>query len=94
VTDSVPNAAPRQRNAYFISSDAAFRDRYEATAGWSRVRAGNVTVEGGWRIYSSGPGLYINVLLSHALGVRRIFGDRITKPLLPSSLGALRLAMD
>jgi cellobiose phosphorylase len=94
VTDSVPNAAPRQRNAYFSSSDAAFCDRYEANAGWSRVKAGTVTVEGGWRIYSSGPGLYINVLLRDALGVRRIFGDRVRKPLVPNGLGTLQLATD
>ena len=34
VTEQVANAAPRQRNAYFSSSDAAFLDRYEASATW------------------------------------------------------------
>ena len=34
VGDVLPNAAPRQRNAYFSSSDAAFRDRYQASAEW------------------------------------------------------------
>src|SRR6266487_1406685 len=52
VTERVANAAPRQRNAYFSSSDAAFPDRYEASAAWSRARAGTIAVEGGWRIYS------------------------------------------
>ena len=33
-----------------------------ASAEWPRVRAGEVAVDGGWRIYSSGPGLYTNVL--------------------------------
>src|SRR5205823_11094295 len=37
VTGRVANAAPRQRNAYFSSSDAAFADRYEASSEWSRV---------------------------------------------------------
>ena len=30
VTERLANASPRQRNAYFSSSDAAFPDRYEA----------------------------------------------------------------
>ena len=92
VTERVANATPRQRNAYFSSSDAAFADRYEASAGWARVKAGTIPVEGGWRIYSSGPGLYMNVLIRHALGIRRCFADPIDQPLLPGALGALRLA--
>jgi 1,2-beta-oligoglucan phosphorylase len=94
VTERVANAAPRQRNAYFSSSDAAFADRYEASAAWSRVKAGSVAVEGGWRIYSSGPGLYVNVLIGYALGVRRAFGRRVNEPVLPASLCALRPASD
>jgi cellobiose phosphorylase len=94
VTERVANAAPRQRNAYFSSSDAAFSDRYEASAAWSRVRAGTIAVEGGWRIYSSGPGLYVNLLIRHALGIRRVFGDRVNEPVLPSAQSALRLASD
>ena len=76
VTEAVANAALRQRNAYFSSSDAAFADRYEASAQWPRVKAASIAAEGGWRVYSSGPGLYINVLLGHALGGRRVFGER------------------
>ena len=91
VTERVANAAPRQRNAYFSSSDAAFADRYEASAAWSRVKAGSIAVEGGWRIYSSGPGLYVNLLIRHALGIRRVFGERINKPVLPSAQSAARL---
>ena len=30
VTERLANASLRQRNAYFSSSDAAFRDRYQA----------------------------------------------------------------
>lgn len=92
VTERVANAAPRQRNAYFSSSDAAFADRYEATDAWARVRAGTVAVEGGWRVYSSGPGLYVSLLIGHALGIRRAFGDRIDAPVLPGAIGGLRLA--
>ena len=42
VTERLAQASPRQRNAYFSSSDAAFRDRYQANAEWERVRTGTV----------------------------------------------------
>ena len=71
VTERLAHASPRQRNAYFSSSDAAFRDRYQANAEWERVRTGTVGVDGGWRVYSSGPGLYTNLLLQRAFGIRR-----------------------
>jgi len=92
VTECGANAAPRQRNAYFSSSDAAFPDRYQASAAWSTVKAGTIAVEGGWRVYSSGPGLYLNLLIRHALGRRRIFGKQVHQPVLPNSHSALRLA--
>jgi 1,2-beta-oligoglucan phosphorylase len=91
VTDRLAHASLRQRNAYFSSSDAAFRDRYQASAEWERVKADAIAVDGGWRIYSSGSGLYINMLIQHALGVRRYFGKRIMRPCLPASQKGLRL---
>ena len=93
VTERLAHASPRQRNAYFSSSDAAFPDRYTASAEWPRVKAGTVAVDGGWRIYSSGPGLYTNVLLSHAFGIRRRFGERMVEPVLPRWLGRVTLEM-
>jgi cellobiose phosphorylase len=94
VTERLAHASPRQRNAYFSSSDAAFRDRYQADAEWERARAGTVDADGGWRIYSSGPGLYTNLLLQHAFGIRRHFGKRAVLPLLSRSLGPVSVEMD
>jgi 1,2-beta-oligoglucan phosphorylase len=91
VTDRLTHASLRQRNAYFSSSDAAFEDRYQASAEWARVKADRIAVDGGWRIYSSGPGLTANVLIRHVFGVRRWFGERIVKPCLPASQRGLRL---
>jgi 1,2-beta-oligoglucan phosphorylase len=93
VTEHLAHASPRQRNTYFSSSDAAFPDRYQASAEWPRVKAGTIAVAGGWRIYSSGPGLYTNLLLSLALGIRRRFGERTVAPLLPRSLGRVTVEM-
>ena len=92
VTDRLAHASLRQRNAYFSSSDAAFLDRYQASAEWARVRADSIAVDGGWRIYSSGPGLYANMLIRHAFGLRRQFGKRIEAPSLRKSRKDLTLA--
>jgi cellobiose phosphorylase len=89
VASEIANASPRQRNAYFSSSDLAYPDRYRASAEWDRARAGTVAADGGWRIYSSGPGLFTNILLCHALGLRRRFGERIVAPVLPPDFGAM-----
>ncbi len=91
VTDRLANGSLRQRNAYFSSSDAAFSDRYQAETNWDDVKGGRIAVDGGWRIYSSGPGLYASVLLRHALGRRRYFGARSATPLLPTWLGKATL---
>jgi cellobiose phosphorylase len=91
VTSHLRQASLRQRNAYFSSSDAAFKDRYEASTEWRGVKAGTIGVDGGWRIYSSGPGLYTNVLVRHAFGRRRSYGERSGIPVLPPSLANARL---
>lgn len=87
VAEWVANAARRQRNAYFSSSDAAFADRYAASADWDALRMGRVVADGGWRVYSSGPGLYVNLLLCHALGLGRRAGRRTPAPVLPAGDG-------
>jgi cellobiose phosphorylase len=93
VTERLALASPRQRNADFSSSDAAFPDRYRAGAEWGRVKAAEVAVDGGWRIYSSGPGLYARLLVSHALGIRRRFGEQVVAPVMPRSLGPVTVEM-
>ncbi len=79
----VPSALPRQANAYFSSSDAAFPDRRRASRQFDRVRTGRVGVRGGWRIYSSGPGIFVNQLISNVLGLRGWFDDVLFDPVLP-----------
>ncbi len=79
----VPSALPRQSNAYFSSSDAAFTDRRQASREFGRIRTGRVGVKGGWRVYSSGPGIYINQLISNVLGLRAHFDDIVIDPVLP-----------
>jgi cellobiose phosphorylase len=85
----VPMALPRQANAYFSSSDAAVHDRYEASREFERLRTGELGVKGGWRIYSSGPGIFINQLVSNVLGLRTWFEDVVVDPVLPPAADGL-----
>jgi CRISPR-associated protein Csx3 len=71
VTERVPNARPRQSTCYYSSSDATFADRYEAAARYGEVMAATVPFEGGWRVYSSGPGIFLRLVVECFLGVRR-----------------------
>ena len=87
--ESVPTAAPRQSNVYFSSSDADFADRYEAADRWEELRRGRVAVHGGWRLYSSGPGLFLHLIRSCLLGIRESFGDIVFDPVLPPGLDGL-----
>lgn len=82
--DHVPSALPRQSNAYFSSSDAAFADRYEAGADFEKVKRGDVGVKGGWRVYSSGPGIYLQTLICQVLGLRESYDDLCFDPVLPA----------
>jgi cellobiose phosphorylase len=85
----VPAALPRQNNAYFSSSDAAFFDRRQASRQFGRLRSGAVGVKGGWRVYSSGPGIYLNQLVSNVLGLRAYFDDVVIDPVLPRDADGL-----
>jgi cellobiose phosphorylase len=90
IKDVVPNAELRQSNAYFSSSDGKFNTRYEAQDRFDELRSGQVPVKGGWKIYSSGPGIYMNQLISNALGIRQEAGNLIIDPVLPQTLDGLR----
>jgi cellobiose phosphorylase len=94
VTERLAQATPRQRNAYFSSSDAAFPDRYAASNEWWRVNAGMVRVDGGWRIYSSGPGIYAKLIIGHVFGHQRQWGRRTVRPLLPQALQDVTVELD
>ena len=93
LTTVVPNAAARQSNVYFSSSDADFGDRLEAAARWRELRAGDVAVRGGWRLYSSGPGLYLRTVRACLLGVREAFDDVVFDPVLPYGLDGLSASL-
>lgn len=91
IKDSVPNAELRQANSYFSSSDAKFNDRYQAYENFDQLKAGKIAAKGGWRIYSSGPGIYINQVISNVLGLRYEFNDLILDPVISKNVGDVNL---
>ncbi|WP_335508697.1 GH36-type glycosyl hydrolase domain-containing protein [Bacillus sp. JJ722] len=89
IHEHVPNAEIRQSNAYFSSSDGSFSSRYDFQEHFDKLRNGEVKVKGGWRIYSSGPGIYLNQLVTNILGLRFNDQELIIDPVLPTDLNGL-----
>lgn len=92
IRDDVPNAVTRQANAYFSSSDGNFKTRYDVD--FAKLKKGLVPVKGGWRIYSSGPGLFIRQILSNFLGIRTSFGHLAVDPVIPARFDGLIYQFD
>ena len=90
----VPCGDIRQANCYYSSSDVAFKTRYEADEHYEEVIAGAITLRGGWRVYSSGPGIYIGLVVSRLLGLRIEFGNVIIDPVMPDTLGGFTASMN
>ena len=80
VTERVVSARPRQSTCYYSSSDAAFADREDAERRYPGSLTGEVPLEGGWRVYSSGPGLFLRLVVECLLGVSRRGGPRRDRP--------------
>lgn len=81
----VPNAQIRQSNAYFSSSDGDFKTRYEAARDFHLLQSGQRQVKGGWRVYSSGPGIYLNQLMTNLLGIKIKNQDLVLDPVVPEA---------
>jgi cellobiose phosphorylase len=92
----VASARPRQVSCYYSSSDADFYDRYEQAARYDEVKAGRVPLEGGWRVYSSGAGIFLRLVRECLLGLRLTKSQLRIDPVLPRALDGLRveLALD
>ncbi|MGP9537141.1 cellobiose phosphorylase [Brachybacterium sp. AOP43-C2-M15] len=89
LTERVRGARARQADCYYSSSDAVFPDRFVAAENASALYEGSTGFEGGWRVYSSGPGLLLRIIVEDVLGVRRR-GERLEiDPVLPAALDGL-----
>jgi cellobiose phosphorylase len=89
----VPSATLRQANCYYSSSDGAFADRYEAFLEYDRVKKGAIPLDGGWRVYSSGPGIWTRLMVQSFLGLRRERSALMIDPVIPKGFNGLRVEM-
>lgn len=89
----VPSATLRQANCYYSSSDAAFEDRYQASAEYGRVAEGTVPLDGGWRVYSSGAGIGLALIVRRFLGLTVEARDVTLDPVIPVALNGLRVRL-
>ncbi len=87
----VPNASYGQSNCYSSSSDGMFDNRYEAMKNFDQLRTGAVGVKNGWRVYSSGSGIYLNQFLTGFLGIRILKDGVLFDPALPRDLDGLQV---
>jgi cellobiose phosphorylase len=87
----VPSATLRQANCYYSSSDAAFEDRYQASAEYERVARGAIALDGGWRVYSSGAGIALGLIFRHFLGLSNEGAAVSIDPVIPPGLDGLRV---
>ncbi|MBL8495998.1 MAG: hypothetical protein JNM37_17310, partial [Rhodocyclaceae bacterium] len=89
----LPQASLRQSNCYYSSSDAAFPDRYAAHHDYARLLAGEVALDGGWRVYSSGPGIFLALLVQQLLGVRLEHEALLLDPVMPAAWRGLHVEL-
>ena len=89
----VPRATLRQANCYYSSSDAAFVDRYQASEEYARVTQDTIDLDGGWRVYSSGAGISLGLILRRFLGVTREHDVLRVDPVIPAALDGMRVTM-
>jgi CRISPR-associated protein Csx3 len=80
----------RQANCYYSSSDAAFADRYQASAEYERVKDGTIALDGGWRVYSSGAGIALGLIMRHFLGLSAEAAALSVDPVIPAALDGMR----
>ena len=87
----VPTATLRQANCYYSSSDAAFDDRYHASEEYDRIAQGTIALDGGWRVYSSGAGIALGLIVRRFLGLSYEASHLRLDPVIPQALDGLRV---
>lgn len=87
----VDHAAPRQSNCYYSSSDIVFPNRYAADDHYHLLHSGKLTFRGGWRIYSSGPGIFVALIITRLLGIRFEKNQLVLDPVMPFSFDGVEV---
>lgn len=94
VEREAPHATKRQRNLYYSSSEGDFTSRADFAENFDKLRDGSIPVKGGWRLYSSGPGIYLHQVITNILGIQVKANEIEIMPAIPAELAGLRLTMD
>jgi cellobiose phosphorylase len=94
IRELIPTASLRQANCYYSSTDPAFADRYEAFDHYDRVNTGEVTLEGGWRVYSSGAGIGVRLIMQCFLGLRLETAALVVDPIIAPKLDGLMTTLN
>lgn len=92
--ERVPSATRRQRTCYTSSSDATFPDRYTAARDFDLLRTGEVPTADGWRVYSSGPGIYVRQVLHGLLGLVERHDALVVGPTLAAQDDGLEVELE
>lgn len=70
IKDKVQNANIRQSNVYFSSSDGDFLNRFDAIYNFDKLKTASVKVKAGWRLYSSGAGIFLRQVYQNLYGIK------------------------
>ena len=94
IKDSVKNANLRQANVYFSSSDANFLNRFEAYENFDKIKKGTVNVKSGWRLYSSGCGIFLKQIYQSLFGIKFFKNNLLLDPVMPKCLDNSKIELD
>ena len=94
IEDYVKNACIRQGNVYFSSSDGMFKNRYDANDNFIKLKDGTISVMSGWRLYSSGPGIFLHQLYNHFIGLSSYKGNILLSPVMPKCMDNLNISLN
>ncbi|ABZ94827.1 Cellobiose phosphorylase [Leptospira biflexa serovar Patoc strain 'Patoc 1 (Ames)'] len=91
ITKRIPNCRIRQANCYYSSSDAVFLNRSDASSNYEKLIQGKIPLEGGWRVYSSGPGIFLKLFYESLLGIQIYHDGLILDPMLSIAFHGLKV---
>ncbi|TGM74616.1 cellobiose phosphorylase [Leptospira bouyouniensis] len=94
IRNRIPSCEIRQSNCYYSSSDGVFLDRTDAETNYNKLLRGEIPLEGGWRVYSSGPGIFLKLFYETLLGIQIQKNGIIFDPILPIDLNGLNIEAD
>lgn len=94
INKRIPQSRIRQSNCYYSSSDAFFLNREDAEKNYEQLWKGDIPLEGGWRVYSSGPGIFLKLFYESLLGLQFFHDGIIFDPMMPKDFDGFKINFD